>query len=338
MYTLESFCNFIWESSYLKVLDTINKTEYSEFIIPKKNGFRKINYLNNDSLLAELQKKLRLKFLEIQPLPMCVKGFRKGENYLSYLTPHIGSKFFLRIDIESFFPSINEDLIKKELKLYVNCISDDDQTKLLDLITEIVTLDGVLPQGASTSPTISNLVMARVDQRILKYCQIFDITYTRYADDLLFSSLTFDFRDKMWFLKKIKHILASQKLKLNYSKIKYGVDDISLNGYIITSDEIRLSRSRLSDIRLVCAFVNNNTDLYKSGRLDDFLAQANMLFLKHRDLHQYPFSSIFQIVQYLCGYRAFLISFIDDFNEKSNFQKNLKKLIRKIEKQIITLS
>ena len=59
----------------------IEKTQYREFLIPKKGGIRKISYVLKDSSLWNLQQKLLKKFLAKQPVPICVKGFIKGENY-----------------------------------------------------------------------------------------------------------------------------------------------------------------------------------------------------------------------------------------------------------------
>lgn len=337
MYTTESFCKSIWGISFSKVSQFVNKEDYKEFTIPKKNGVRIINWLPSDSRLANIQKKLLAAFLDKQALPVCVKGFRKGESYTTYLLSHINSVYYFRTDIKNYFPSVSEKLIKETLAQLIVCHSEADKIKLLNLITDIVTLNGILPQGACTSPAVSNLVMARLDQRILKYCQIFNIRYTRYADDLLFSSQSFNFQEKKWFLKKIKYILASNRFELNYSKNKYGTNQLALNGYVLSTNGIRVSRSRLSDIRHVCSFVNNNYQLLTSSNTDDFLIKANQLKLKHRDLQQYPYNSVFQLSQYLCGYRAFLISLIDPYNSSTTFQKELCHLIRRIEKQITRL-
>lgn len=334
MYTSESFCRQVWERPYSKVLICISKDDYKQFELPKKGGLRTINYLEKESPLWDLQHKLLSNYLDNQCLPVCVKGFRKGNSYRSFLGEHIGSTYFLRIDISSFFPSIRSDWIKAELSNVLLCDSENEKEKLLDLICEIVTLDGSLPQGACTSPAISNLVMARLDQRITKYCQVFDIQYTRYADDLLFSSCSFDFLSKKWFLKKIKYILGTNGLKLNYAKIKYGIDELVLNGYVISIHGIRLSRSRLHDIRRVVKYVRDNKGILESQGPEVFLQNANLLPLKHRDLTQFPFNTLFQFTQYLCGYRSYLISMVDINNSSSTFQKDLQKLISRIETQI----
>lgn len=336
MFTIESFCNLVWGTSYSKVLQKVSKDGYKEFELPKKDGTRTINYLEKDSVLWELQRRLLDNYLIKQDLPVCVKGFKKGESYKSFLSEHIGAEFFLRIDIVSFFPSISDSCIKNELSNLLTCDSDDEKDKLLDLICDIVTLEDKLPQGACTSPMVSNLVMARIDQRITKYCQVFNIRYTRYADDLLFSSSTFNFAEKKWFIKKIKYILSSQKLKLNYSKIKFGQKELVLNGYVISDREIRLSRNRLSDIRRIVKFAKENHDLIDQFGPEKFILEANKLPLKYRKLNVYPFGTVFQFVQYMCGYRAFLISMTNNY-ALTPFQKELQRLIRRIEVQITRL-
>lgn len=335
MFTASSFCKAVLESSYEIVSQGINKDVYKRFEVPKKGGTRIINYIDKNTELWNLQNKLRINFLDKQVLPVCVKGFVRGESYNSFLNEHIGGNFFLRVDISSFFPSITEVQIKAEIGKLPLFVSYDDKKKILKLICDIVTLNGSLPQGACTSPMMSNIIMARIDQRITKYCQIFNVRYTRYADDLLFSSKEFNFKSKKWFLKKIKYILSSRKFKLNYSKIKFAEERLILNGYIISNNGISLSRNRLSDIRNIVTFAKKNHNLFQNNKNEVFLQNLNGLSLKHRNLAEYPFTSVFQFVQYMCGYRAFLISIINRNYENSSFQKQIQRLISNIEKQII---
>lgn len=338
MYNKEKFCLQILKKSVDYTNNAIEKKKYNEFCVPKKDGIRKIQFLDKSSELSILQYNLLNNFLNKQPLPGCVKGFVKNENYNSFLIPHIGSNYFLRIDIKSFFPSIKEDIIKRELSLIINSDSKEKKNELLDMICNIVTLDGYLPQGTCTSPTISNIVMARVDQRILKYCQVLNIKYTRYADDLLFSSQNFCFKDKSWFIKKIKHILYLNNLYINYSKLKYSESEISLNGYVISKNGIRLSRKRLHDIRKIVCVLSENEDLIREKNFIEILMKINCIQFKNKKLIDYPFNSIFQLIQYMCGYRSYIISMLNDEYDNTKIQNDLKKLISKIEKQIIILN
>lgn len=333
MYTSESFCNKIWSKTYTAVQKSVSKKDYVEISIPKKKGIRQIQLLSKESALYKTQQNLLRNYLQEQPLPTCVKGFVKGESYISYLKEHVGAVHFMRVDLKDFFPTIKKDVIKRELKTRIECDKADDKSEIVELICDIVTYNNVLPQGASTSPMMSNIVMARTDQRILKYCQKLNVRYTRYADDLLFSSADFDFQNNPWFLRKVKHILNSIGCKINYSKLKYGKYKIILNGYVVTKEEVKLSRSRLSDIRHLLTASNTNQNLVKKDK-ELYLRAINNIDLKHRDLDEKPFETVFQFVQYLNGYRSYLISLLDDGRKNSFFQKELKRLIRRIEKEV----
>ena len=322
----------MWNLNYNQTIELIIKKDYKQYEIPKKNGFRTISFLPETSSLYHLQKKFCEHYLMKQELPVCTKGFVKGENYLSYLEPHVGSKYFVRIDIKDFFPSITEEKICDAVSTRFSFDSDDDKIKILKLIADICTYQGVLPQGVPTSPMMSNLVMSRIDQRLTKYCQILNINYTRYADDLLFSSVKFDFQSKNWFLKKIRYILSSQDFRVNYSKLKYGYEQISLNGYVLSEYGIRLSRKRLLDLNRTISFSRVNHELSKTEP-EVFVQKANTLILKHRDLEMAPFISIFQFTQFLAGYRAYLISFLK-YDLDSRFRKKIVKLLRQLEEQL----
>ena len=330
--TTESFCKTIWNLSYNQVKKYIDKNEYKCFFIPKKNGKRTITTLPPSSSLYGLQKSFLKSFLNRQALPICVKGFIKGENYISYLEPHVGSEYFMRIDINNFFPSITEKNVSDSFVNLLSFDSEDDKDKILELIADICTYNNELPQGVPTSPMVSNIVMSRIDQRITKYCQSLNVIYTRYADDLLFSSNSFSFITKKWFLKKIKFILSSLDLKINYKKLKFGEKEISLNGYVVSNTGIRLSRGRLEDLRKVITFSRNNYPLAEKNP-SDFLLLANSINLKYRDLSAAPFKTVFQFEQFLIGYRSYLISFLK-YDIDPAFRKKSEKLIQRIEKQI----
>jgi len=338
MQNLESFCNAIFGLSYSKVIAGIEKKPYVQFVIPKKSGTRTISYLPRETELSKIQYKLLNNFLSSHSLPVPVKGFVRGSSYRHYLMPHIGSNYFLRLDIKDFFGSITKMHIDSCFNNLITMTDENEKENVVQLIWDIVSYEQQIPQGACTSPVISNLTMMRLDQRILKYCQVFDIEYTRYADDLLFSSKKFDFTSKHWFRKKIKYILMSEKFYVNYSKIKMTKNEISLNGFVVSSTDVRLSRTRLSDIRHVISFVKTHINLLSTQGADWFLKQINAIKLKHRDLSLYPFTSLSQLIQYLCGYRAFLISWIDNVNPDNKHQKELIKLINRIEREIVSLS
>ena len=75
--------------------------------------------------------------------------------------------------------------------------------------------------------------------------------------------------------------------------------------------------------------------LIQNSESQKFLQEVNKLPLQYRNLVDYPFKTVFQFVQYMCGYRAFLISLVDQNYAETSFQKQVQRLIRKLEIQII---
>ena len=95
---------------------------------------------------------------------------------------HKKNIFLLEMDIKNFFGTIKEGQV---FKLFCNI---GYNTKVSTILTSLCTFDGELPQGAVTSPYLANLILYHLDIRLNGLCSRKDIVYTRYADDLSFSS------------------------------------------------------------------------------------------------------------------------------------------------------
>ena len=95
---------------------------------------------------------------------------------------HLQKRFILNIDLKDFFPSITENRVTGVLK----SIGIDYQVALT--IARICCYEGRLPQGAPTSPVLSNMICFRLDRELLSFAKEARCIYTRYADDLTFSS------------------------------------------------------------------------------------------------------------------------------------------------------
>ena len=248
---------------------------YEELIINKHGKERTVYALSGEKgvRLATIQKKLTKKYLIKQALPYPVKGFIQGESYNTFLSEHVGNNFFLRLDIKSFFKTINSEKINKVFVDIIKIKEKKEKEKALTLIENICLYDGFLPQGACSSPAISNIIFSRTDQRILKYCQTLDVRYTRYADDLLFSSKKFNFKENRWFANKIKYILSDSGFKLNYKKTLYSVNgELNLNGYVLNDIEVRLSRKRFRKIYSVINTTKNVLDIDEKDLPDIILS------------------------------------------------------------------
>ena len=170
------------------------KTEncYISFEIPKKSGGeRKIDA--PVGTLKSIQEKLTNKLYcyqkkiwdENKIIPKVSNAFEKGKNIITNAEIHRNKRFVLNIDLKDFFHSFHFGRIRgfflknKHFKL-----TDEVST----VLAQLSCFEGRLPQGAPTSPILANMIFQIVDMRILKIAKKYHCDYTRYADDLTFST------------------------------------------------------------------------------------------------------------------------------------------------------
>ncbi|QQR77054.1 MAG: RNA-directed DNA polymerase [Candidatus Moraniibacteriota bacterium] len=161
------------------------KRLYIEIKIPKKKSSggmseRILNIPRKD--LRLLQKKI-LTFLKksISLLP-CVHGGVDRRSIVTNAKPHVGKEFVLNYDIKDFFPSIHNTRVLKALRRRLNI-----SQKSLGWIVRIATYENQLPQGAPTSPFLSNVVALDLDTKLWDLCKGINAGYTRFFDDITIS-------------------------------------------------------------------------------------------------------------------------------------------------------
>jgi RNA-directed DNA polymerase len=111
-------------------------------------------------------------------------GYVGGKNIRENAWDHRGKKFLISVDIAAFFPSIKKDQISKILQ------SAGVNEEVADLLSGFVTIDGALALGLPTSPTIANAICLKMDVELQKLAQQSGSIFSRYADDISFSSDT----------------------------------------------------------------------------------------------------------------------------------------------------
>ncbi|MCK4644027.1 retron St85 family RNA-directed DNA polymerase [bacterium] len=157
---------------------------YKKYEKPKKhnNGVRIIYQPNKEMkavqgwILREILDKVDI-LLEDN-----ITGFRRGMNTLDNAKMHEENRSILCMDIKNYFPSINYDKVRY---LFSQLGYNDGMSSIL---AKLCTVENILPQGGITSPAISNYVCRNLDAKIRRLISDHDIVYSRYADDLAFSS------------------------------------------------------------------------------------------------------------------------------------------------------
>ena len=159
--------------------------KYKTFQIAKKSGgSRKITA--PVGALKEMQRKLASLLTDIYPGPPYVHGFVPKQSVITNATPHLNRNYVFNIDLNNFFPSITSNRIIGLLR----AAPFEFNNQVASAIVGLTCYEGSLPQGAPTSPILSNMICLRMDKSIRRFCKRNQVIYTRYADDLTFSSNT----------------------------------------------------------------------------------------------------------------------------------------------------
>jgi len=170
---------------------------YQQFEIPKRRkGIRKI--LAPLQHLKTIQRQILRRVLGgLQP-HACATGFCRGHSIVTNALPHVGKATIIRMDLKDFFPSTTA----LRVNYFFRFIGWNAEAS--DLLTRLCTRDNALPQGAPTSPKLSNLLNHRLDARLFGLASAVGASYTRYADDITYSLQV----DSAAAVRKLVHITA----------------------------------------------------------------------------------------------------------------------------------
>ncbi len=165
---------------------------YKVYRIPKRtSGYRVI--AQPSKVIKSLQRHAVEILRAYLPIHPCAMAYQKGKDIKLNAQIHSKNEYILKMDFEDFFNSINPELFKKRLNLDGIFFNTQDINLLVKLLfwNPSKRKNGklILSVGAPSSPLISNYIMYRFDCAIEEYCKKENITYSRYADDITFSTL-----------------------------------------------------------------------------------------------------------------------------------------------------
>lgn len=242
LHTLEDFCAYLYHTKdtaqfnrYYYQLIRLSKDSYRERcykpreISKRGGGIRRV---------WEPSRPLKRIQRGILPLLACdcsryATAYLPGKSVRDNALPHLGQTFMVKLDLCNFFGSITVlqifRAIEKSLAAsafvgchYLNAFDRASETGrhynsvLSFYFTKFCSLDGALPQGAPSSPILSNLVFSPMDGIIGEYCEKRHIAYTRYSDDMTFSGPV----HPAALIGFVRHILSLNGFRLNDSKTK----------------------------------------------------------------------------------------------------------------------
>lgn len=244
---------------------TINKDRYYSFNIRKKSGEPRTIHAPIKGLKV-LQKCLNLILQAVFEPHRAATGFIPGKSVVDNARIHTGKNYVFNMDLKDFFPSIEKARVYKRFK-YPPFRLDNERAKLANIIAGLCCqemeverlVDGqwikksefVLPQGAPTSPTLTNIICERLDRRLTGAATKYGVSYSRYADDITFSSDHNMYQKDGEFLKEVQRIITDQNFVIKDEKTR-----LQKKGYrqevtgLLVNKDVNVQKRYIKEMRM----------------------------------------------------------------------------------------
>jgi len=271
--SVKVFGKFLYTEVQFEYCFNADCNRYSTFEIPKRKPgkFRTINAPN--PTLMGMQQCLNYVFQQLYKPLDCATGFVPGRSIVDGAAVHLSQKYVYNIDLKDFFANVTDQQVVTRLQTEPFGLSED-MAKLVAIICCYKTKNGkcILPQGAPTSPTITNFICENLDRKLIKLAAAYNLRYSRYADDITFSGMQNVFAANGRFCKSLRHIIEREerftinpaKNRLCHQGMRQEVTGITVN------QKLNVSRHYIKQLRVL---LNN----WEKNGYD--IAQAE--FLKH---------------------------------------------------------
>ena len=240
--SLSKDLGFSGEALY-SVSNNITK-HYRPIQIPKKNGDVRQLYVP-DEFLKTIQRSIKSNLLDFEEISPYASAYRFGASTKFNAQPHVDSPVLLKLDIRHFFDNLIYPIVKEKT---FPAERYSEQNRIL--LSVLCVYKDALPQGAPTSPVISNIIMKDFDNTVGEWCIERNIKYTRYCDDMTFSG---DFEPNNVIIlvrNELKKKVASDSLTVSLIPIDRRV----IGGVRFTSE----------------GYKTRNCDIIKDGVLENF--------------------------------------------------------------------
>jgi retron-type reverse transcriptase len=244
--------------------DAMQRMHYVNFTVPKRSGGVRVLSAPHKNLAAA-QHWVLANILEKLEVEEPAHGFVKGRSTVSNAMPHVGRDVVVNLDLSEFFPTIRFARVRGVFKrmgyspavatvLALLCTESPRREVKFEGATYWVAIgERALPQGACTSPAISNQVSRKIDRRLRGMAAKHGWTYTRYADDLTFSAPKGHRAEIPMMLARVRHVVGDEGFALNPKKgrVQRSGRRQSVTGIVVNSkpgvarDEVRKLRAIL---------------------------------------------------------------------------------------------
>lgn len=278
-----------YRENYLKRAVLHTSFFYRNFYIPKRNGDKR-RISEPLPSLKEIQLWILQNILYNVEISKFAKAYIPKHSIKNNVNFHSGQKIVASIDLKDFFPSIKVNKIESIFRSlgYSNYLSN--------LLAKICCFEdpvehglASLPQGAPTSPYLSNIYLKPLDEHVSKYCVERKIRYTRYADDLTFSG-DFDFSE---LFSIVNTEVVKLGLKVNEKKTRIlGRNNRQVVTGVVVNDKLQVERKKRKEIRQTIYYIRKfgldnhmkKLNIRKAHYIEHLLGKINfVLFINKED-------------------------------------------------------
>ena len=241
---------------------------YQTFKIRKKSGSFRTIHAPNSGLKAIL-KCLNFVFQSIHTPHKNAMGFVPGKSIVDNARKHEDQNYVYNLDLKDFFPSVDQARVRGRLMVapfHLN--STDERKKLCSIIAIlccnrmeverwdaeenkwVIRTENVLPQGAPTSPTVTNIICERMDIQLTKLAASYNCKYSRYADDITFSSMHNVYQIDSTFIASLHEIIKAQNFHIQETKTR-----LQKRGYrqevtgLIVNEKVNVDQRYVKELR-----------------------------------------------------------------------------------------
>lgn len=233
---------FGYSVKFVHAMHAKNFKYYREFSIKKGRKTRKIQ--SPKVALKVIQKWFGYHLVKAIPISNNVFGFVPGRSAVDAAKRHCSSKWVYSVDIENFFPTTYEDVVKDSL------LTLGYSQKAVNLIVPLCCYHRSLAQGSPASPVLSNLVLQDIDVKLGNIANMRDVVYTRYVDDLVFSGSN-EFAEDI--KKEISELFDTTGWNLSKEKEHFANSTIGqrlkVHGLLVHGEKVRLTKGYRNKIR-----------------------------------------------------------------------------------------
>lgn len=263
-----------------------NSKRYRNFTIKKKSGGERTIHAPVAGLKA-IQKTLAFVLQCIFEPHQAATGFVMGKSIVDNANRHKSKMYVYNIDLKDFFPSVDQARVWKCMQLHPFNLNNENRVKLAGIIAGLCCTEMdverlsdtgewvtekkyVLPQGAPTSPVLTNVVSQRLDFLLSAVSKKFGLTYSRYADDITFSSMHNVYQVDSAFLKELNKVIKGQRFAIKDSKTR-----LQKSGYrqevtgIVVNEKANVKNKYIKQLRMWLYY----WERYGYGRATQYFVQ-----------------------------------------------------------------